>query len=140
MPGMPKALRQLLCERGMQLVTTWGLFQIHCLAPGRRRIGAAAVRERRAQLMIMGLCQCWHWRQDEAALTIQRCYRAHCLERELRRRSFSKFGDEALGLIRQCAPCCLLPITLLLPAPCRIQGVHADRPRVRAKRDSMPGN
>ncbi len=35
---------------------------------------------------------------------IQKSFRRHLLEVDLRRRAFSRFGDEALDLIRRCAP------------------------------------
>ena len=44
--------------------------------------------------------------QDEAAATIQQFYRRHRLNLSLRRRSFGKFGAEALALIKQCVPPC----------------------------------
>ena len=58
--------------------------------------------------------------QDEAAARIQRCFRAHLADLALRKRSFSKFGTEALALIRQCA----LPLSLP-PRPRRATGMPA---------------
>jgi len=42
--------------------------------------------------------------QEAAATVIQKSFRRHLLEVDLRRRAFSRFGDEALDLIRRCAP------------------------------------
>lgn len=52
--------------------------------------------------------------QDEAATRIQQFYRKHRSDLSLRRRSFSKFGQEAFDLIKRYAsrpcraakPCC----------------------------------
>ena len=40
--------------------------------------------------------------QEEAATRIQQFYRKHRSTLSLRRRSFSKFGDEAFELIKRC--------------------------------------
>ena len=67
--------------------------------------------------------QCAHDMQDEAAVRIQQFYRKHRSTLSLRRRSFSKFGEEAFELIKRSehvvALCCniQIPSPMLLLAP-----------------------
>jgi len=44
---------------------------------------------------------------------IQKSFRRHLMEVDLRRRAFSRFGDEALDLIRRRAPAPAAPPTLI---------------------------
>ena len=48
--------------------------------------------------------QCAHDMQDEAAVRIQQFYRKHRSDMLLRKRSFSKFGQEAFDLIKRYTP------------------------------------
>ena len=48
--------------------------------------------------------QCPHDMQDEAAVRIQQFYRKHRSDLLLRKRSFSKFGQEAFDLIKRYTP------------------------------------
>ena len=61
--------------------------------------------------------------QEEAATRIQQFYRKHRSTLSLRRRSFSKFGEEAFELIKRCEHGVALSATSkLLPQCCCLHG------------------
>jgi hypothetical protein len=74
---------------------------------GRR---PGSLRTRRSSRSLAG---CPGAAQEAAATVIQKSFRRHLMEVDLRRRAFSRFGDEALDLIRRRAPAPAAPPTLI---------------------------